>query len=91
MLLLVSVDFINSKYCYDIELTKALERHSAKELQIVPVILRACLWHHSPFGGLLALPKDGKAVKTWPDQDEALTSIAASIHELALEILARPS
>lgn len=90
ILLLVSVDFINSKYCYEVELEKALERHAAKELRIVPVILRSCLWQLSPFGKLLALPKDAKAVKSWPDQDDALTNIASSIHYLIEEILAEP-
>jgi hypothetical protein len=31
ILLLISIDFINSSYCYDIELDRALERHEAGE------------------------------------------------------------
>ena len=88
ILLLVSVDFINSKYCYEIELAKALERHRKKELRIIPIILRSCVWQHTPFGGLLALPKDGKAIKSWTDQDEAITNTVSSIHDLITEILA---
>lgn len=91
ILLLISVDFINSKYCYDVELARALERHRNKELRIVPIILRSCLWNHSPFGGLLALPKDGKAITSWSDQDEAMTNVVSSIHDLVAEILAPKS
>lgn len=85
--LLVSVDFINSAYCYDIELDCALERHERGSARVIPIILRNCLWNHSPFGGLQALPKDAQAVMSWPDRDEAFTTVAQAVHELAVELL----
>jgi hypothetical protein len=85
--LLVSVDFINYKYCYDIELTGAIERHKSGSVRVIPIILRDCLWNHSPFGGLQALPKDAKAVASLPDHDEAFTTIAKAVHELSVELL----
>ena len=59
VLTLISIDFINSKYCYDIELEKALERESDRESTVIPVILRSCLCTKSPLGRLKALPTDG--------------------------------
>src|SRR4051794_33275351 len=44
ILLLVSPDFINSDYCYETEMQKALERRNAGECRVVPVFLRACDW-----------------------------------------------
>lgn len=85
--LLVSVDFINSKYCQDTELVRAIERHKEGKSRVIPIILRDCLWTHSSFGGLLALPKDGKAVRTYPDQDTAFKEVAEEVHELALKLL----
>jgi hypothetical protein len=82
VLLLVSVDFINSSYCYDIEMDAALERHANGEAEVVPVILRSCLWQHTPFAKLQALPKDGKAVAAWVDRDEALTSVAEGVRQV---------
>ncbi len=82
ILLLVSIDFINSKYCYDVELETAMERHSKGEAVVIPIILRNCLWHHTPFAKLQALPKDGKAVRTWTDPDEALTAVAEGIRQI---------
>jgi hypothetical protein len=35
VLTLVSIDFINSKYCYDIELIKALEREAEGEAKVI--------------------------------------------------------
>jgi hypothetical protein len=86
-LFLVSVDFINSQYCYDVELEKALELQAQGKLAVVPVILRSCLWQHTPLSKLLALPKDGKAITAWADRDEALVDVAEGIRQKALEVL----
>src|ERR1035441_1649714 len=53
ILLLVSPDFINSDYCYEREMIRAMERHKNGEARVIPVILRACDWHELPFGQLL--------------------------------------
>ena len=87
ILLMVSVSFINSSYCFELELERALERHDDNEAKVVPIILRNCLWQRMPFGKLIALPTDGKAVVTWSNLDEALTIVAKGILELAEKIL----
>ncbi|BBI98595.1 hypothetical protein FGKAn22_02880 [Ferrigenium kumadai] len=84
---LLSVDFINSQYCYDVELEKALELHAKGLLVVVPVVLRSCLWQHTPLAKLLALPRDGKAVTAWADRDEALTDVAEGLRLKALDVL----
>lgn len=38
-LALLSQDFLNSKYCYEKEMARAIERHEAGDLVIVPIIL----------------------------------------------------
>src|ERR1044072_2186300 len=40
ILLLVSPYFLNSNYCYDVEMTRALERHREKTARVIPVILQ---------------------------------------------------
>lgn len=79
ILLLVSPDFIASNYCYEREMTSAMERHAAKNAIVIPVILRPCDWHHAPFGKLLATPTDGRPVTQWPDRDQAFLEVAKSI------------
>jgi hypothetical protein len=81
ILLLVSSDFINSNYCYDVELSRAMERHAQGSAKVIPIILRPCLWTEAPFGKLQALPTDGKAVTSWTNQDAALTEIAKGLSE----------
>lgn len=79
ILLLISSNFLASDYCYDIEMTAALKRHSNNEAVAVPVILRDCLWQKSPFAKLQALPKDGKPIQKFSRKDEAYTNIAREI------------
>lgn len=79
VLLLVSIDFINSEYCDDFEMDAALKRHDAKQCLVIPVIVRNCLWQMTPFAKLQALPKDAKAVSAWPDYDNAFVDIVQGI------------
>jgi len=88
VLLLVSVDYLNSYYCIEIEMEKAMERHKKGEARVVPVMLRSCMWQHMPFSSLKALPLDAQAVSTWPDRDAALVSVAESIKIVADDLLA---
>ena len=83
ILLLVSSDFIASDYCYDIEMTRALERHAAGEAIVIPIILRPCEWHGTPFGTLNATPPDGKAITQWPNIDEAFLHVAKAVRQAA--------
>ncbi|TWA88991.1 toll/interleukin-1 receptor domain-containing protein [Bradyrhizobium stylosanthis] len=79
VLLLVSPDFIASDYCYEKEMSRALERHQAGSCTVVPVILRPCDWHDLPFGRLLATPTDGRAITLWPNIDEAFLDVVKAI------------
>jgi TIR domain len=79
ILLLVSSSFISSDYCYDIEMKRAMERHEQGSAKVIPVILKECVWQAAPFGKLLALPTDGKAVTSWRNRDRAFTDIAKGL------------
>lgn len=39
ILLLITQDFIAFEYCYDIEMTHALERHKKGEARVTPIII----------------------------------------------------
>jgi TIR domain len=79
VLLLVSPDFLASDYCYDREMTRAIERHQAKLATVIPVIVRPCDWHDAPFGNLLAAPKDGKPITQWSNIDTAFLDVTTAI------------
>ncbi len=69
VLLLVSADFLASDYCYQTELTRALERHRAGSARVVPIVLRLCDWQSAAFGELQALPRDARPVAAWDEED----------------------
>src|SRR3954463_2468528 len=84
ILLLVSADFLASRYCRDVEIKRAMERHEAGTARVIPVVLRPVdAWHTAPFGKLQALPEKGKAVTTWKNRDEAFADIARGLREAA--------
>jgi hypothetical protein len=88
ILLLVSADFMASRYCHDVEVKRAMERHEAGTARVVPVILRPVDWHSAPFGKLAALPTDGKPVTSWKNRDGAFTDVARGIREVTKTLAA---
>ncbi len=80
ILLLVSPDFMNSEYCFGIEMKRAIERHKNDEARVIPIILRPAAWE-GVLGNLQALPKDGRPVKSrhWHNMDEAFSDITQGI------------
>jgi len=83
VLLLISADFIASRYCYDIEMQRALNRHRAGRARVIPIILRAADWHTAPFGKLQALPTEGKPVTSRRPRDTAWLEVATGIRAVA--------
>jgi hypothetical protein len=89
ILLLVSPDFLASNYCYEIEMTRAMERHRAGEAVVIPVILRPSDWLHPPLKELRATPRDGLPVTKWPDRDEAFLDVVKDIRAAAERLAGR--
>lgn len=72
---LVSPDYLASNYCYEKEFEAAQKLEAEGRLHIVPVIVEPCDWLSSPLKSRMALPKDGKAIPEWTNENVAyLTS-----------------
>lgn len=88
VLLLVSAGFLHSNYCYEQEMVRAFARQRAGTARVVPIILRPCQWMGVPVGDgqtlseFVALPKDGKSVTSWPDQEAAFNDAAGAIRAM---------
>lgn len=87
ILLLISADFVQSKYCYDVEMTRALERHERREALVIPIILRAVSLKGTPFSKLQALPRDAKPVVTWTDRDSAFVDITDGLRNTIQDLV----
>jgi hypothetical protein len=68
-----------------------MERHESGDAIVIPVILRACDWHHAPFGKLNATPPDGKPISQAADQDQAFLEVAKAIREATKRLPSEPS
>ncbi len=86
ILLLVSANFMDSDYCYEKEMKRALERHQKAEARVIPVIVRDIDWHTAPFAHIQPLPKHGKAVTMWSNRDSAWRNVSEGIRKVAEEM-----
>ncbi|MFL6211154.1 MAG: tetratricopeptide repeat protein [Pyrinomonadaceae bacterium] len=88
ILLLVSVDFLASTYCTDIEVKQAMARHEAGTARVIPIILHPCDWMDAPFGKLQGLPKDATPISLWANQDEAFLNVVQGIRAAIADMAA---
>lgn len=90
ILLLISSDFIASDYCYQIEMSNALQRHHKGEAIVIPVILRSCAWHSLPFGKLLAATTDGKPIVQFTTYDDGFVQVVDAVTSALDKLNANP-
>jgi hypothetical protein len=86
ILLLISVDFINSDDG-DYLCRRAIARHKQGEAFVLPIVYRLTpFWKRTPLGELQAVPKNEKPVVSWEDQDEVFAEVDKNFIEV-LKIL----
>ena len=91
VILLVSSDYLASKFVEEHEVPLALKRHEEGACKIVPVLLRECLYGLTSYAQYEFLPKDPadkrlKPVDQWDNSDRPLAITAASLLELVKHI-----
>jgi nucleoside phosphorylase len=87
ILLLISPDFMASKYCYEREMRRAMERHAAGEARVIPIMLRPIDLGMAPFNILQSLPTRSSPVTNWADRDQAFLNIAKGIRAVVEELI----
>jgi internalin A len=78
ILCLISSDFMDKDYIWEVEIRKAIELKKT----IIPIILRPCLWEETFLGELNAVPTKGVPVSKFQDRDEAYTEIVRKIKNI---------
>ena len=81
-LLLVSPDFLASDYCVEREMERVLERHRSLDARVVPIIVQPCDWASTPLRDLKALPRDGKPVSDWANENNAYLNIVQELRRV---------
>ena len=86
--LLISADFLASRFITEHELPALLERRRKDGMKIFPIVVRDCPWQEEPMlGSLQAQPIDGKPVITFAKdtgaRDRVWTQIARALERIA--------
>ena len=83
IVLLVSSDFLDSDFCYQEEMVRALERSDRREARVIAVLARPVDgWESTPFAKLQVVPSNAVPISRWPDQDEALADVASMLRKV---------
>lgn len=90
ILLLISIDYLNSDYCSGVEMKQALERHERGEALLTPILLRPCLWNTSPLGKLQVLPSHGQPVTTWANREAAWLDVVQNLRRVISYLIQQP-
>lgn len=83
VLFIVSIDFLNSWYCYEVELKETLKRVEHGEARIIPIIIRHCKWKDTELSKYLAATRDGRPISDYPDKDAAWVEVVDAIENAA--------
>lgn len=79
-LLLVSADYLASRFIQEEEQPKLLQRRGEMRLRVIPIIVRPCAWRSEPvLKDLQALPENGKPVITFSKDTGARDQVWADI------------
>jgi len=85
VILLVSVDFNNSKFCRQVEMKRALERHEAKTALVIPVYVNEVESFPEEIRHLQSVPSDTLgdlcAIKKFKPQSSGYVAAAKAIRE----------
>jgi hypothetical protein len=91
ILLLISSDYLFSDNQYTVEVKRAMQRSQAGEAIVIPVLLSPTDdLSSTPFGKLLAIPRNRKPISLWANKDEAFVNVAREIRAV-VELLRKPN
>src|SRR5581483_6031752 len=82
LLILLSADYFASAEFDKKSLQQAIERHHAKQLLMLPVIVRPCDWKSTLFASLPCFPRNQQPLSTWEHQDDAFHAIEQELRQI---------
>ncbi|AYL97743.1 COR domain-containing protein [Mucilaginibacter celer] len=84
IVLMITADFFKSNFIYDIELTRAIQRHESGDALVIGIIVSDCMWEETPLSKIQILPKDGVAIERHPNRNGIWKEVANKIKETIL-------
>lgn len=81
LVLLLTAPFFASDDKWDIEMSRAIERHQQGNALVIGVVVSDCLWEHTPFRVVQMLPNDGIPVERQKNRSEVWKAVAVKVEE----------
>lgn len=79
IILLLSNDFLQSSYCMDRELPRAMERQARGECELIPIVIRACRYDKLDLGKIQAILPKGKPIDEHDKKDPAWEAVTRKL------------
>jgi hypothetical protein len=89
ILLLISADFVQSNYCYEVEANRALQLHKEGRATVIPVVLRPVDFKGLPLAELQMLPSGALPITNWTRQDDGFQNVAEGVREAVRTVVER--
>ncbi|MDT7541684.1 MAG: hypothetical protein QOE33_1588 [Acidobacteriota bacterium] len=81
VLLLISADFIASDYCYEKELSNAIQRNDRGEAIVIPVFLRPCHYRNLAFSQIQGVPKDAVPIEKLQYPEDGYVQVVKAVQD----------
>lgn len=78
-LLLVTPDFLNSEYCVEKEMARAMARQACGEARVIAIIVEPCDWQSTILRSIKVVPQDGRSVSEWTNSNSAYLNVVQEI------------
>ena len=79
---LLSASYVQSNYCYDIELEEAMRRYELQTCLVVPILVRSVNFSGLPIEQLKILPVDAKPITSFTNSDDGWKNVVEEIEKL---------
>jgi hypothetical protein len=79
VLVCISADFIASDYCYEREMSNALQRHERGEVIVIPIFLRPCHYKDLAIAQIQGVPKNAMPIEKFANQDDGYLQVAEAV------------
>ncbi|HWZ23613.1 MAG TPA: COR domain-containing protein [Cytophagaceae bacterium] len=81
IVLLITKEFFDSNFIYDIEFARAIKRHETGDALVIGILISECLWEETPLSRIQILPKDAKPLDQQKNRNAVWKTVAVKIKE----------
>jgi len=84
--LLITQDFLDSYYCVEEELKRALDKVNAGTGKVFPIIVDHCMWLETEIKDFTCVPKDGQPITEYDNENKGWCEVAHQLKSLLKKI-----